>query len=169
MNRKEFESSMKHMINAIGVKMNKYQVELFWDEFKHNHSEDFTAACHFCGRGTPGKLPFQGVFSEAITAAMEMRLQKEKDDREAGLHKSHKVTLDPHERLLANRAAFEMVRQSRACRATGKNCWDKEKVRLAQFTSEKDEEIFKRYGRDGERMPTPAQIFGNIGSGVVDE
>ena len=156
MNRKEFEDAMGPMCKALGVKMNKFQAELYWIEFKNKHQKDFAAACLFCGRGQPGKLPFQSTFGDAITAANEMRSQKEKDNQEKQ-PMSGRINFTLDERLKANRAAFEISRQARM-----KEPFDVEKVKAAWDDETKDEEIRAKYG---EETPNPAMIFGNIGRG----
>lgn len=161
MNRKEFDSSFNVMCRALGVKVNKWQGELFWDEFKNKNAKDFNAACVYCGRGTPGKLPFQTTFGDAISAANEMRLQKEKDDQEKK-PMSGRINFTPEERLKANRAANEVARQAREGRKTGRNCFNVEKVKAAQEDTSKDDEIMAKYG---DETPNPAIIFGNLVGG----
>lgn len=160
MNRKEFDSSFQIMCKALGVKVNKWQGELFWDEFKHKHPQDFFHACNQCGRLTPGKLPYNNVLEESVAAAMEMRVQKEKDDRESSIAKTHRVNFTPQERLEANRAAFEVMRQNQECKHTGKNAWSPIKVREASKDPSKDEEIREKYGDAWE--PNPARVFGGL-------
>ncbi len=102
MNRHEFDDSFKVMCRALAVKVNKFQAEVFWDEFKNKDPKDFAAACLFCSRGTPGRLPFQAVFGDSITAANEMRKQREAERRNEEANKTWSggnVHDDPMERL----------------------------------------------------------------------
>lgn len=157
MNRREFDSHFYPMTKALETKPNKYQVEYYWVEFQWTHREDWAKACAYCARGNKGWLPKQDVFSEAITASKEMRLQDEKLKRETDLNKTHQVNFTPEERLKANRAANEAHRQAKAGRSTGENRFDPKKVRLASADPSKDEEIREKYGDEG---PTPAAVFG---------
>ncbi len=154
MNKKEFDNSFDMMCKALNVKVNKYQGLLFWDEFKHKHPKDFHSACLYCGRGTPGKLPFQTAFGDSITAANEMRQLEEKNKRETELGYSRQINFSPEERLLANRAANEVSRQCRA-----REPFDVEKVKAAGMDPSKDEEIKIKYGTEA---PNPARIFGGL-------
>jgi hypothetical protein len=154
MNKKEFDDSFDMMCKALNVKVNKYQGLLFWDEFKHKHTKDFTAACLFCGRGTPGKLPFPTTFGDSITAAFEMRQLQEKDKREKEIGHSRQINFTPEERMLANRAANEVSRQIK----TGEH-FDPEKVKAAGLDPSMDEEIRIKYGNEA---PNPARIFGGL-------
>lgn len=160
MNRMEFQSAMNPMCKALKVKLDKFQADLYFEEFKTKDSRDFHHACHelsFPKNGKAGYLPPITFFRDNITSATEMRHESEKLKREQDLSKTHQNTLTPQERLEANRSAFEALRQSKACRATGSNCWDPAKVRAASHDSSKDEEIREKYGDEG---ISPAKVFG---------
>ena len=76
------------------------------------------------------------------------------------IEEKKEFSMTAFERLQANRAAFECSRQAQESKRTGKNCFDREKVRMAQTDSSKDPEIEKKYGT---HAPNPAEIFGNVG------
>jgi hypothetical protein len=131
MNRKEFDSHFGMMCKALAVKVNKWQGELYWDEFKHAHAKDFEEACKFCGRGTAGHLPFQSKFGDSVTAAMEMRIAaaKDKHNQEANNTWSGKLPQsDPMEFLLGS--ACMMNIKDRICgRNLGKALEVEKKIR----------------------------------------
>lgn len=152
MTMKEFESAMSPMLQALGVKMNKYQKALYYEEFGGRLYKDFQAACKFCGMGRAGYLPNVSVLKDSVSAATEMRQEAERIEREKEMDQVHRIHFTPQERLEANRAAFEFMQQVGQCRRSGQNCYDREKVRLASSDPSKDQEIQERYGEAGPSM-----------------
>ena len=155
--RKEFESALKPLCQQLGVKMNRFQQDHYYEEFGKKDLRDFRYACGELGFGKQGWLPDVAKFRDFMSASWEYRTEQEKIKKESEVGSVNQINFTPQERLEANRGAYEALRQSKACRATGTNCCDPKKVRAAIKDSSKDEEIRKKYGDEG---ISPAQVFG---------
>lgn len=162
MTRREFDQGFGPMVKQLGVKVNRFQADLYFDEFQNKDQRDFQGACRELGFGRAGYLPGISYFRDGITAFKDERIQKEKDNQ----HKQPmggRINFTEEERLIANRAAYECARQAREGKRTGKNYFDAEKVRVASHDPSKDDEIRAKYGNE---TPNPAEIFGNVGRPV---
>lgn len=151
--RKEFEAALKPMCLQLGVKMNRFQQDHYFNEFGNQDLRDFQFACHELGFGKSGWLPDILKFRDHCLASWECRNDQKKLKREKDLEHSHQVGFTVEERLQANRAANEVSRQIKA-----RETLDSEKVKAAIMDPSKDEEIKSKYSGEA---PNPGRIFGS--------
>jgi hypothetical protein len=81
MNKSEFETAFRSMTKALNVKVPVLQANLYFEEFRAKDSRDFAAACHELSFGKAGWMPQMDKYREYVTAASEMRHEKEKAKR----------------------------------------------------------------------------------------
>jgi hypothetical protein len=83
MTRLEFDREFIPMTKALQVQVVRAQADYIYDEHRHADVMDFALACKELGQGTPKFLPKVPFFRDCVAAAREMRLAKEKDQRDA--------------------------------------------------------------------------------------